>query len=256
MSDSVGTHREGGRLEGRVAVVTGASQGLGVTIARRLTAEGATVVLMARSWDKLEAVAGELGDRALPVQCDIADPDTVRAAFGEVAERCGRIDLLVNNAGLIGMALLEEADDQSILDQVGTNLVGPMLCTRAAIPLLRVAGGGDVVNISSRSVELARPYLSVYSATKGGLEIFSRTLAAELRPIGIRVSSIRVGPVATAPSVQAGERGAQAVTEEWVARGGPAPEPPAPAESVADAVVFIATTLPGARIPVVFLEPR
>jgi NAD(P)-dependent dehydrogenase (short-subunit alcohol dehydrogenase family) len=131
-----------------------------------------------------------------------------------------------------------------------------MLCTRAAIPLLRSAGGGDVINISSRSVELARPYLSVYSATKGGLETFSRTLATELRPSGIRVSSIRVGPMATTPEVQAGDRGARAVTEEWIARGGPPPEEPAPAESVAEAVLFIATTQAGARIPVVHLEPQ
>ncbi len=249
----------GGLLEGRVAVITGASQGMGVTIAHRLRAEGATVVLMARSKDKLQAVAAEFGDSALAVPCDVADPDAVRSAFEAVAERYGRVDLLVNNAGIIGMALLEEADDRSIVDQVATNLIGPMLCTRSAIPLLREAGGGDVINISSRSVELARPYLSVYSATKGGLEIFSRTLAAELRPVGIRVSAIRVGPTATAPTVQTvhdDEGAAQTVTEEWVARGGPAPEPPAPPESVADAVVFIASARPGARFPVVYVEPR
>lgn len=256
MSADMGTDQGGGRLKGRVAVITGASQGLGVTIAHRLKAEGAAVVLMARSRDKLEAVVAELGEGSLAVPCDISDPDAVRAAFEEVGKQHGRIDLLVNNAGLIGMSLLEEADDRWILDQVATNLIGPMLCTRSAIPLLREAGGGDVINISSRSVELARPYLSVYSATKGGLEIFSRTMAAELRPIGIRVGAIRVGPIATAPTVQGVDSGTQKVTDEWVARGGPAPEPPAPPESVADAVVFIATTLPGARIPVIYLEPR
>lgn len=244
------------RMAGRVAAVTGASQGLGVAIARRLVDEGASVVLLARSADKLTGVAADLGSSSLPLACDVTDPDSVRQAFGQIAGRWGRLDLLVNNAGIIGMALLESATDESILDLVSTNLVGPMLCTRAAIPLLRAAGGGDVVNISSRSVELARPYLSVYSATKGGLETFSRTLAAELRPDAIRVSTIRVGPVATAPDVQTHDRGTRAVTEEWVARGGPAPETPAPAESVADAVICIATTLPGARIPVLHLEPQ
>jgi NAD(P)-dependent dehydrogenase (short-subunit alcohol dehydrogenase family) len=256
MSADTGTGQGGGRLKGRVAVITGASHGLGVTIAHRLIAEGAKVALLARTRDKLEAVATQLGDDALAVPCDISDPDAVRTAFGDVAKRYGHVDLLVNNAGLIGMSLLEEADDRWILDQVATNLIGPMLCTRSAIPLLRAAGGGDVINISSRSVELARPYLSVYSATKGGLEVFSRTMAAELRPIGIRVSAIRVGPIATAPTVQGVDSATQTVTEEWVARGGPAPEPPAPPESVADAVVFIATTRPGARIPVIYLEPR
>ncbi len=224
-------------------------------IARRLAEEGAEVALLARTAEKLADLAAELGTSSLAIGCDVSDPDSVRTAFEQIAGRWGRINVLVNNAGIIGMALLETASDESILDQVSTNLVGPMLCTRAAIPLLRAAGGGDVVNISSRSVELARPYLSVYSATKGGLESFSRTLAAELRPDAIRVSAIRVGPVATGPDVQT-EQSAQAVTEEWVARGGPAPETPASAESVADTVVFIATTRPGARIPVVHLEPQ
>jgi len=246
-----------GRLRGRVAVVTGASQGLGVALARRLGAEGADVALLARRADRLRELASELGGStvALPIPCDVTDPQSVRSAFQDIGERCGRIDLLVNNAAVIGMALLEEATDEAILEMVSTNLLGSMYCARAAIPLLRAAGGGHIINISSRSVELARPYLSVYSATKGGLETFSRTLAAELRPHAIRVSSIRVGPLATEPAVSTNETAA-AVTQEWVARGGPAPEPPAPPESVADVVVFIATARPGARIPVVHLEPQ
>jgi 3-oxoacyl-[acyl-carrier protein] reductase len=246
----------GGQLNDRVAVVTGASRGLGAALARRLTVEGAQVVLLARSGDRLARLAADLGGAAAAIPCDVSDPDSVRRAFGEIGARCGRVDLLVNNAAVIGMALLEEASDERILEMVSTNLLGPMFCSRAAIPLLRAADGGHIVNISSRSVELARPYLSVYSATKGGLEAFSRTLAAELRPAGIRVSTIRVGPLATEPEVDDGGRGTAAVTQEWVARGGPAPEPPAPPESVADAVIFIATARPGARIPVVHLEPQ
>ena len=132
------------------------------------------------------------------------------------------------------MSLLEDASDDHIATQIAANLAGPILCARAAIPLLKLAGGGHIVNISSRSVELARPYLAVYSATKGGLETFSRTLAAELRPIGIKVSAIRVGPVASEPEVQAGDSGTASVTDEWVKRGGPAPEPPSPPDAVAD----------------------
>jgi meso-butanediol dehydrogenase/(S,S)-butanediol dehydrogenase/diacetyl reductase len=245
-----------GSLQGRVAVVTGASMGIGVAIARRLVAEGAHVALLARSVDKLDLLAGELGAAATAVPCDVGDPASVRVAFAQIEARYGRVDLLVNNAGIIGMALLEDASDENILGQVAANLVGPMLCTRAAIPLLRTAGGGDVINISSRSVELARPSLTVYSATKGGLETFTRTLAAELRPLHIRASVIRVGPVASAPQVRAEGDGSSSVVEDWVARGGPAPEPPSSPESVADAVVFIASARDGARYPVVHLEPR
>jgi NAD(P)-dependent dehydrogenase (short-subunit alcohol dehydrogenase family) len=249
----------GSRLGGKVAVVTGASKGIGAAMARRLGAEGASVALLARSGSLLRALAGDLGvNRALPIPCDVGNPDDVRSAFGAIRSRFGSIHILINNAGLISMSMLADASDQSITDIVSTNLLGAIFCSREAIPLIRQSGGGHIVNISSRSVELARPYLSVYSATKGGLEVFSRTLAAELRPDRISVSTIRIGPTASEPDVQTGKQRDQqaAITAEWVARGGPAPEPPAPVESVADAVVFVCTQVPGTRVPSLQLEPQ
>jgi NAD(P)-dependent dehydrogenase (short-subunit alcohol dehydrogenase family) len=251
---------EGVDVAGRVAVVTGASKGIGVSIARSLHAAGMSLALIARSEAPLVALAGELGQNCLAVRCDVGDPDSVRAGFAAIDARFGRLDALVNNAGVIGMSLLAEADDTFVATQVAANLLGPIYCSRAAIPLLLAAGGGDIVNISSRSVELARPYLSVYAATKGGLETFSRTLAAEVRPQGIRVSAIRVGPTASDPAVEASgveTSGADAssVTRDWVARGGPAPEAPAPAQSVADAVLFVVSRPPSWRVPVLHLEP-
>jgi NAD(P)-dependent dehydrogenase (short-subunit alcohol dehydrogenase family) len=245
---------DGSRLGGKVAVVTGASKGIGAAIARRLWAEGASIALLARSGDLLTALANDLGvNRALPIPCNIGNPDDVRSAFAAIGKRFGSIDILVNNAGLVGMSLLADASDQSITEIVSTNLLGAIFCTREAIPLIKEAGGGHIVNISSRSVELARPYLSVYSATKGGLEVFTRTLAAELRPDRISVSTIRVGPTASEPAEQRETQAA--ITAEWVARGGPAPEPPAPVESVAGAVVFVCTQVPGSRVPSLQLEP-
>jgi NAD(P)-dependent dehydrogenase (short-subunit alcohol dehydrogenase family) len=243
-----------GALAEKVAVVTGASQGIGATIARVLHDAGMAVALLARSEDKLTALGAELGEDTLPVACDVGDPDSVRAAFATIGEHFGRVDLLVNNAGIIGMSLLGDADDAHITSIVAANLLGPMWCSRAAIPLLDAAGGGDIVNISSRAVELARPYLSVYAATKGGLETFTRTLAAELRPQGIRVSSIRVGPTASEPT-PANTTDMSEVTDDWVARGGPAPEPPAPIESVAEAILFIATRPRSWRITSVVVDP-
>jgi NAD(P)-dependent dehydrogenase (short-subunit alcohol dehydrogenase family) len=178
----------------------------------------------------------------------------VRAAFATVSEHFGRVDALVNNAGLIGMSLLADADDAHVQSIVSANLLGPMWCSRAAIPLLVAAGGGDIVNISSRAVELARPYLSVYAATKGGLETFTRTLAAEVRPQGIRVSTIRVGPTASAPT-PASETDVGSITEDWVARGGPAPETPAPLESVAEAVLFVVSRPRSWRVPTLVIDP-
>ena len=241
-------------VKGKVAVVTGASQGIGAAMARVLHDAGMSLALLARSEDKLAALAEELGDDCLPVRCDVGDPDSVRTAFATVGDRFGRIDALVNNAGLIGMSLLDEADDGHITSQVSVNLLGPMYCSRAAIPLLLAAGGGDIVNVSSRSVELARPYLSVYAATKGGLETFTRTLAAELRPRGIRVSSIRVGPTASEPT-PATDADVAGITEEWVARGGPPPETPAPVESVAEAVLFIVSRPRSWRVPAIVVDP-
>jgi NAD(P)-dependent dehydrogenase (short-subunit alcohol dehydrogenase family) len=241
-------------LTEKVAVVTGASQGIGSSIARELHGVGMAVALLARSADKLAALVSELGDRALPVRCDVGDPDSVRAAFAAVGERFGRVDALVNNAGAIGMSLLGDADDTHVTSIVATNLLGPIWCSRAAIPLLDAAGGGDIVNISSRAVELARPYLSVYAATKGGLETFTRTLAAELRPQGIRVSSIRVGPTASEPT-PASTTDVGSIAEDWVARGGPAPEAPSPLESVAEAVLFIVSRPRSWRVPMLVVDP-
>jgi NAD(P)-dependent dehydrogenase (short-subunit alcohol dehydrogenase family) len=241
-------------LAGRVAVVTGASQGIGASIAGVLHDAGMSVALLARSEQKLAARADQLGEHALPVTCDVGDPDAVRSAFARVGDRFGRIDVLVNNAGIIGMSLLGDADDDHVVSTVSVNLLGPIWCSRAAIPLLSAAGGGDIVNISSRAVELARPYLSVYAATKGGLETFTRTLAAELRPQGIRVSSIRVGPTASEPA-PASDTDPAKVTEDWVARGGPAPELPAPIESVAEAVLFVISRPREWRIPNLVVDP-
>ena len=243
-----------GEVAGKVAVVTGASQGIGASIARVLHDAGMAVALLARSEAKLVALAGDLGDGAIPVRCDVGDPASVRSAFAAVGEHFGRVDALVNNAGLIGMSLLADADDDHVRSQVAANLLGPMWCSRAAIPLLDAAGGGDIVNISSRAVELARPYLSVYAATKGGLETFTRTLAAELRPRGIRVSSIRVGPTASEPA-PASDTDVSSVTDDWVARGGPAPEAPAPLESVAEAVLFIVSRPRSWRVPTLVVDP-
>jgi NAD(P)-dependent dehydrogenase (short-subunit alcohol dehydrogenase family) len=243
-----------GNVAGKVAVVTGASQGIGASIARTLHDAGMAVALLARSEDKLRDLAADLGERAVPVPCDVGDPDAVRAAFAAVGDHFGRVDALVNNAGAIGMSLLGDADDAHVTSIVAVNLLGPMWCSRAAIPLLDAAGGGDIVNISSRAVELARPYLSVYAATKGGLETFTRTLAAELRPQGIRVSSIRVGPTASEPT-PASTTDVASVTDEWVARGGPVPEAPAPVESVAEAVLFIVSRPRSWRVPTLVVDP-
>lgn len=184
-----------GKLAGKVVAVTGASRGMGSVFARTLDAEGADVVLLARPSDALEAMAAAL-PRSLKLACNVADAGQVKAAFAAVRARYGKLDALINNAAICLLHRLEEATDEELSREAETNLVGPALCMREAIPLLRAAGGGDIVNVTSESVRLPFPFLTFYAATKAGLETLSTGLRAELRPDRIRVTVLRSGHVA------------------------------------------------------------
>jgi meso-butanediol dehydrogenase / (S,S)-butanediol dehydrogenase / diacetyl reductase len=175
----------------KVIVITGAGVGLGRALARRFAADGDTVVLLGRTLAKVEAAAAEIGERALAVACDVRSPDSVRSAFAAIAAQHPRIDVLINNAALYEPFLIAAASDAQLLDIVGTNLTGPMLCARAAIPML--GRGGQIINVSSESVGMVFPHLVVYQSSKAGLERFSEGLHHELEPHGIRVTSVRAG---------------------------------------------------------------
>jgi len=185
-----------GLLDGKVAVVTGASSGIGLGVSRRFLAEGASVVMLARGTQRLESLAAELGERAIPIAADVGNPDDVRAAFDAVGKRFGKLDVLVNNAGIYKPCAVEKLSDHEIERQIATNFAGPVYTSRAAIPLLRAAGGGDIVNTSSESTLNPFPMLSMYVATKAALEMFGRVLAQELRDDDIRVTTVVQGTAA------------------------------------------------------------
>ena len=185
-----------GVLDGKVAVVTGASSGSGRGIAKRFVEEGASVVMLARGQERLDALASELGERAVPVATDLSDADSVRAAFAVVEERFGKLDILTNNAAIYRPCSVELLSDDDIMRQVGTNFLGPVYTCRAAIPLMRAAGGGDIVNVSSESTLDPFPMLSIYVSTKAALEMFDRILAEELRDDNIRVTTLVQGTAA------------------------------------------------------------
>ena len=182
-----------GALAGKVAVVSGSTSGSGRAIARRFAAEGAHVVLLARGKERLVADAEALGERAVPIVTDVGEADSVRQAFAEIDERFGKLDILVNNAAVYRPCLVEELSDFDIERQVRTNYLGPVYTCRAAIPLLRAAGGGDIVNTSSESTLDPFPMLSMYVSSKAALEAFSRTMMTEVNDDDIRITLVIQG---------------------------------------------------------------
>jgi meso-butanediol dehydrogenase/(S,S)-butanediol dehydrogenase/diacetyl reductase len=175
----------------KTIVITGAGVGLGRALARRFASEGETVILLGRNAAKVEAAAAEIGERAIAIGCDVSSPDAVRAAFATIAETHPKIDVLINNAAVFEPFEIADATDEQIVGAVGTNLIGPMLCARAAIPMME--RGGYIINISSESIDLPFPHLIVYQSSKAGLERFTLGLHRELEASGIRVSVVRAG---------------------------------------------------------------
>jgi NAD(P)-dependent dehydrogenase (short-subunit alcohol dehydrogenase family) len=175
----------------KTIVITGAGAGLGRALARRFAADGETVVLLGRRHAKVQDVAGEIGERALSLECDVASSDSVRTAFAAISGRHPRIDVLINNAVFYQPFLIAEAQDDQISKTIGTNFAGAVLCARAAIPLM--GPGGHIINVSSESVTMKFPHLVLYQATKAALERFSEGLQHELEPSGIKVTTVRAG---------------------------------------------------------------
>jgi short-subunit dehydrogenase len=186
------------RFVDRTAIITGASTGIGEATARRFAAEGARVVLVARSADVLEAIADSIGAaQALAVPADVTDLDALTALLERAQEHFGRIDILVNNAGYYGRGRVEENDVDDLIRTVDINLRSAMVLCRLVLPYLRQAGGGAIVNVASLAGRIPLAGAAAYCATKFGLRAFSFSLAEELEGSGITVSAISPGPVDT-----------------------------------------------------------
>ena len=181
------------RLAGKVAVVTGASRGLGKRICEAFAEVGMNIAMLSRTEAALTAAAAEIGPAAVAFPTDIANPADVARAFSDIVWRFGAVDYLINNAALGHLQSIEEADDRLLQEEVGTNLLGAIYCMRAAIPLMRSRGGGHIVNVTSESTRAPYPFLSVYAATKAAVETLSVGLRTELRGENIRVTILRSG---------------------------------------------------------------
>jgi NAD(P)-dependent dehydrogenase (short-subunit alcohol dehydrogenase family) len=184
----------------KVALVTGAARGIGLATVKRFLADDWRVALLDIDGDNLARSFAALGraDTTMAITCDVADPAGVARAVASVGERFGRLDALVNNAGIAIFKPILEVTYEDWQRVLAVNLTGPFLCTQAAAPLMRDTGGGAIVNITSISGLRASTLRTAYGTSKAGLAHLTKQQAAELAAIGIRVNAVAPGPVDTA----------------------------------------------------------
>ncbi len=186
-----------GRLDGKVAIITGAARGMGEREARAFAAEGARVVLTDVRTDDVEAVASSIGDQVCALAHDVSDADAWAEVVSTATDRFGGVDILVNNAGIHRLAPLVEETRADFERVLAVNLIGPFLGMQAVVDPMVARGGGSIVNISSMAGLKGLPAHSAYAASKFGVVGLTQTAAIELGPLGIRVNSVHPGPINT-----------------------------------------------------------
>jgi 3-oxoacyl-[acyl-carrier protein] reductase len=226
-----------GLLAGRRAVVTGAAQGIGLEIARTLTAHGATVVLADLDGARAEAAAADVGSGAIGLACDVTNEADVESLVGAALERFGGLDVFVNNAGITRDASLKRMTVDDFDAVITVHLRGTWLGVRAASAVMREAKSGSIVNISSMSGKVGNPGQTNYSAAKAGIVGMTKAAAKELAHHGVRVNAVQPGLIKT-PMTAAMTSEAFAATEATIPmrRAG---EP----EEIANVVAFLASDL-------------
>lgn len=227
-------------MQGKVVVITGASRGIGAEAAREFARAGARVALLARSAGAVGALADGIGAAAMAVPCDVGDWESVRSAVAAVMARFGRIDVMVNNAGVIEpIARLADADADDWGAAVDINLKGVFHGMKAVLPVMRAQGGGTIITVSSGAAVNPLEGWSAYCASKAGALMLTRTLHVEEGPHGIRVLGLSPGTVATDMQVKIRASGVNAVSRldpsahipaDWPAKAlvwmcGPAADP-------------------------------
>ncbi|MBD3625029.1 MAG: SDR family oxidoreductase [Rhodobacteraceae bacterium] len=189
--------------EPRISLVTGAATGIGAATARHLASLGDCVILCGLGDDELCAVAEDIGDAALAIPMDVTDANARRSLFERIDKDFGRLDVLVNNAAIVGLAAMGPAltQDQAAFEKVlSVNLIGAFSMSQCAAQAMKASGGGSIVNVSSVGGSAAQFESAAYCASKAGLDALTRSLALEWAPLGIRVNAIAPGDIQTARS--------------------------------------------------------
>ncbi len=228
------------KLNGKVAVVTGASKGIGAGIAKALAAEGAAVVVnYSSSKDAADAVVDSItqaGGKAVAVKADVSKEQDAKSLVDAAVNEFGQLDVLVNNSGVYAFSAIEDVSEDEYRRQFDVNVLGPLLTTKAAVPHLK--DGASVINISSNITSVLVPQSAIYSGTKGALDAVTGVLAKELAPRGIRVNAILPGYTETEGTGAAGISGTdfvdQIVAQTPLARAGTP-------DDIAKVAVFLAS---------------
>jgi NADP-dependent 3-hydroxy acid dehydrogenase YdfG len=239
-------------LSGRVVAVTGASSGIGEATALACARAGAAVALAARRAERIDELARKIvaeGGTAIAVPSDVGEEDQARAFVERAHAELGRLDVLVNNAGVMLLGPIENAPTREWREMVQVNVFGVLYCTHAALPLMHAQGSGHIVNVSSVAGRFARAGSGVYNLTKFGVGAFSEALRQECVPIGVRVTVIEPGAVATELVDQ---NRPEMVEQIHKVLGG---VEPLSAEDIADAILYAISRPPNTSINEMLVRP-
>jgi NADP-dependent 3-hydroxy acid dehydrogenase YdfG len=244
------------KLEGQVALVTGASSGIGEATAIALARAGARVVVAARRAERLEALVGRVaataakGGEAFAAVADVAREADARSLVARAHAKWGRLDVVVNSAGVMLLGAVDGARTDDWRRMIDVNLLGLMYVTHAALPLLRAQKSGHFVNVASLAGRIANPGAAVYAATKFGVCAFSESLRREIYKDGIRVTVVEPGVVATELGEHITDPEAKAALKSRVAA-----MTPLEAEDIAAAVVYAVTQAPRVNVNEILVRP-
>jgi NADP-dependent 3-hydroxy acid dehydrogenase YdfG len=242
-----------GALAGKIALVTGASSGIGAAAAEVLASAGATVAVAARRVDRLEALVHQIesrGGKAFALPGDVTDEQTAQGLVTGTVSRFGRLDILVNSAGVIDSGGVENADMARYRRVVDINLLGSLYTCHAAIGPMRAQGGGDIINISSTAGRRAAALFNAYAASKFALTGMTEAMRQEVGRYGIRVCIIEPGATTTEVSAGVGDPNYRKFIQEHVSKEG-AMKP----EDVAGAILFVVSLPPRANVSQLLIRP-